>query len=153
MNDEAEFRFLDADDIDELMVLVAAYSQELSNVPMTRAKQREYRRYLRELLSEQRHFMLLLVVDDAISGFVDYRIEPCRQDKRLNFGEIVEFYVAPPVRRRGLGRRMARRAVDHLDSLEADMVNLSVLMTNKTGYKFWQSIGFRDHCVRKRLYL
>ena len=153
MADRAEFRFFEEADIDRVMEMVAEYSLELSDVAMSREKQREYRRYLRDILARKDHFLLLLEVDTTICGFIDYRTEICMQDHRMLFGEIREFYMVPPRRRRGLGRQLARRAVEHMRSLGADLVNLSVLMTNRTGEKFWNSLGFRNHCIRKRLYL
>ena len=148
-----KFRFMEESDIDAVMVLVADYSRELSGSSMRRAKRTEYRRYLHETPAAPDHFVLLLELEDAICGFVDYRTELCRQDNRMTFGEVVEFYIVPSCRHRGLGRRLARRAVEHLDALGADLVNLSVLTTNPTGDRFWASLGFRDHCIRKRLYL
>jgi len=153
MKELATFRYMEETDIDRLMALVAAYSLELSHVPMRRAKQAEYRRYLNETLAERDHFVLLLEREGEMCGFVDYRAERCRQDHRMIFGEIVEFYIVPACRRRGLGRRLARRAIEHLDALGAELVNLSVLTTNPAGGAFWEGLGFRDHSLRKRLYL
>jgi ribosomal protein S18 acetylase RimI-like enzyme len=150
---EPLFRFMEEADVPRVLELVNDYSLELSSVGMDGPRATEYRRYLQATIANRRHFVLLILLDGEIRGFADYCAEQGEQDSRVCFGEIIEFYVVPACRRRGLGTRLARRAIDHLRLLGADLIDLGVLKTNVAGTSFWESLGFRDRSVRKRMYL
>lgn len=53
-----------------------------------------------------------------------------------------DFYVRPGFRRKGVGRKMAKRLVERSRLLEIDEINLEVIAGNRTAASFWRAMGF-----------
>ncbi len=54
-----------------------------------------------------------------------------------------DFFVKPDMRRRGVGRELAKRLVEQCREMKVDEINLEVLSDNRTAAAFWSSMGFR----------
>jgi len=55
-----------------------------------------------------------------------------------------DFFVRPDMRRRGVGRELAKRLIEECRKIKVDEINLEVLSGNKTAAAFWSSMGFRQ---------
>ena len=94
-------------------------------------------------LNEDR-VLLLLSVDGVHVGFFYAKIDrhgDCGEI-RPDWGYIMEFYVSPEYRRRGLGRQMVRKCEDFFAERGADSVWLTA--DGVTGEPFWLSVGYED---------
>jgi ribosomal protein S18 acetylase RimI-like enzyme len=54
-----------------------------------------------------------------------------------------DFFVRPDHRRKGVGRKLAKRLVEECKRMKIDEIRLEVLHNNKTAASFWRSVGFR----------
>ena len=59
--------------------------------------------------------------------------------------ELTDLFVRPAWRRRGVGRALARAALDWAASRGIRRVEVRVAMANAGGWAFWRALGFGDH--------
>lgn len=64
---------------------------------------------------------------------------PARGD---GWGYIESVYVAEPSRRRGLGRRLAEKALNELAARGATRIGIAVMYANSSAMAFWPRLGF-----------
>lgn len=67
-------------------------------------------------------------------------------------GEILNLAVAPPHQRRGVGRLLARRALDELSARGARAVYLEVRESNTAARRLYESLGFEAVARRPNYY-
>ncbi|MXZ63192.1 MAG: GNAT family N-acetyltransferase [Chloroflexi bacterium] len=89
-----------------------------------------------------------MVADGERAGFLISRVVPDWPEEHRNVGEVIECYVAPAFRRRGVGRAaveawLARQRADGVDLVEA-----SVLSLNTPALAFWERMGFEVRAVQ-----
>jgi len=77
--------------------------------------------------------------EDVPVGYALFRGEP-------EFVYLRQFWVAPEVRRRGIGRA-ALAWLRTNEWKDAPRIRLDVLIGNEAGIAFWRAIGFRDYCL------
>lgn len=77
--------------------------------------------------------------DDGQIGFV--RIERWENHDGIG-GTIRDFYIAPEVRRQGVGTRFARLIMERLDDEGCHRIDLNVRHDNPAALAFWQAQGF-----------
>lgn len=56
---------------------------------------------------------------------------------------IHDFYVEPSLRRKGVGKALAKRLLKEARAMNVDHVDLEILPMNTGARAFWESIGFR----------
>jgi GNAT superfamily N-acetyltransferase len=78
-------------------------------------------------------------LESSLVGYALFRREP-------EFVYLRQFYVAPEVRRCGIGRAALAwlRANVWKDAVR---IRLDVLVGNTAGIEFWRAVGFRDYCL------
>ncbi len=89
-----------------------------------------------------------IVADGEHAGFLISRVVPDWPEEDRDVGEVMECYVAPPFRRRGVGRTaveawLTRQRADGVTVLEA-----SVLSRNAPALAFWERMGFEVRAVQ-----
>ena len=89
-----------------------------------------------------------IVADGEHAGFLISRVVPDWPEEGRDVGEVMECYVAPPFRRRGVGRAaveawLARQREDGVTVVEA-----SVLSRNVPALAFWERMGFEVRAVQ-----
>jgi ribosomal protein S18 acetylase RimI-like enzyme len=93
---------------------------------------------------ESDRWLFLMRCGGDWAGFVHAKID---RDERTGWGYILEFYVAPHLRRRGWGRRL----FSHLAAiLKSRGVTNVWLTSNESAAGFWDSLGFRRTGQRER---
>ena len=84
--------------------------------------------------------MLLLARDkDTIVGVALAVYTPSAELGRVM--TVNDFFVRPDHRRKGVGRKLARRLVKECKIMNVDEIGLEVLYDNKTAAAFWRSVG------------
>jgi len=63
--------------------------------------------------------------------------------KSFRQGIIEDCYVAPSLRRQGIGGQLVSSAVKWLQTKELNRIELSLLARNEIGEIFWKKLGFR----------
>lgn len=74
----------------------------------------------------------------------------CDKDARKNTGEIGAIYIAPPVWRKGYGKKLIETAIDESKRMAFDTLTLWVLDSNTPAKLFYEQIGFRPDGTQKQ---
>ncbi|MBL4936847.1 GNAT family N-acetyltransferase [Clostridium sp. YIM B02515] len=99
-------------------------------------------KFLNSILSKQfknKRWLIGLIVNDNMVGFIHFKVD---ESERIGWGYILEFYIMPDFRRKGLGRKLYNFAKETLISCGIKDVWLSADKVN--GESFWFSMGFID---------
>jgi RimJ/RimL family protein N-acetyltransferase len=91
--------------------------------------------------------MFVALVGDEVIGWIDIipaRMEGFRHNGRLGMGVLREY------RRMGLGKRLARAAIDKAQTLGLERVELSVLASNTSAIRLYEKLGFEVEGVNRR---
>jgi ribosomal protein S18 acetylase RimI-like enzyme len=94
---------------------------------------------------------LIAEADGRPVGFVDFGV--CRDEDLSpgSFGEVMAVYVRPEAWGHGVGRALAREALDRLRAGGLDPVVLWVIEGNHRAIGFYERLGFvRDGAIRHR---
>ena len=94
---------------------------------------------------------VILVAEDAlgeVAGYAYAALEPRSwADLREACGKLHDVFVAPPVRRKGIGKRLAREAMARLRDLGAPRVVLTSAWQNQAAHALFRSLGFRETMI------
>lgn len=99
------------------------------------------REWFRAAAQRPRRFACWILADGARAGFIVYGAEPHRFLPREH-GLVLELWVAPAQRRRGVARAAGAAAIAHLRSLGLARIQLEVSGTDANAAKLWRSLGF-----------
>lgn len=53
-----------------------------------------------------------------------------------------DFFVAPTIRRKGVGRALATKLLEEAKAMHVDRIDLEILPTNAVAAAFWKAMGF-----------
>jgi len=106
--------------------------------------------YVHAVMQHEGSFAWWAIHNGIKAGFVVFRVFPHRY-KPIQIGFIEEFYIAPELRRRGLGKDLAKQAISFMRTLGATRFELAVLDYNEAAKRFWATIGFRKSSENYRL--
>ena len=81
-------------------------------------------------------------------GFLVTRVVPDWPDAGREIGEVIECYVAPARRRRGLGRAAVERWLARMRARGVAAVEASALWGNAPARRFWERLGFEPRAVQ-----
>jgi len=98
----------------------------------------------RHIVSDE---LLVAREDDAVFGFVMYTIEDGRYVQDQQTGVIVNLYVRPDSRNRGVGSELLAAAEAELVDAGADTVTLEVLAANDAARRFYRRHDYQPHRV------
>ncbi len=90
---------------------------------------------------------LLVARDPAIVGFVMYGIEYGTYSQTETVGTIVDLYVCPEERNRGIGSQLLSAAERDLVGSDVETVSLEVLASNEAAQRFYHRHDYRPHRV------
>ena len=82
------------------------------------------------------------------AGFLVTRVVADWPDEGREVGEAIECYVAPPHRRRGVGRAAVEAWLARLRERGAALAEASVLSRNAPALAFWERLGFEARAVQ-----
>ena len=127
----------------------SAIDKPIPTHPENANKQREFVAKLMEEDSSQ-----VMVAADAgeLVGYVMFQSEvkpPLEMDHKLSY--IMDLYVRPSHRRRGVGRRLLQSCLDALGEKGATDVQLRVWHANKNAIALYRQLGFKDRMITMQL--
>ena len=89
--------------------------------------------------------MIKITVNDCLSGYCLYRDVDSE-------AEILNFVIAEPRRRQGLGKILLTRLIDNLQRITPGKIWLEVRKNNVPAQKLYESLGFKQVGVRSNYY-
>ena len=89
-----------------------------------------------------------IVADGERAGFLISRVVPDWPEEERMVGEVIECYVAPPFRRRGVGRAAVEAWLGRQRAEGVTLVEASVLSLNTPALAFWERMGFEVRAVQ-----
>lgn len=90
---------------------------------------------------------LLLARESDVLGFVMFHVEEGRYQQDATTGVIVNLYVRPAARNRGIGSALLSAAESTLSEQGVDTVTLEVLSANEAARRFYARHGYRSHRI------
>lgn len=88
---------------------------------------------------EKERWLVALKTNDKMIGFTHFKID---RSERIGWGYILEFYIIPDFRKKGLGSKLYNHIKQKLIGYE--IKNIWLTANKITGEPFWFSIGFLD---------
>lgn len=114
----------------------ATYTGLIPDADIERFLERYYRlEALGRALERLGEGMLVAAVDDQVVGYATCGVN------REGTGELFAIYVLPEWQRRGVGRRLWQRAIEHLRSLGLPEMVVWVLAANEPARRFYEHQG------------
>lgn len=114
----------------------ATYTGHVPDADIERFLERHYSlEALGRALERLGEGMLVAVVNDQVIGYATCGVN------RGNSGELFAIYVLPEWQRKGVGRRLWQRAIEHLRSLGAPEMIVWVLAANEPARRFYERQG------------
>ena len=89
--------------------------------------------------SEKERWLIGLKVNKKMAGFAHFKID---RNERIGWGYILEFYIMPEFRNKGLGRKLYSFIKQEFDTYGVKDIWLTADKVN--GEPFWFSLGFVD---------
>ena len=152
MTDEdanVELRAIEPADRDAFFALLADYLAELDayELPWDPAPPVEaYRRALEEDPEGQELDWILANGERA--GFLVWRIVPDWPEDERDVGEVIECYVMPAFRRRGVGSAAIEDWLRRVRDEGVHLAEASILWLNTPARSFWERMGFETRAVQ-----
>ena len=84
----------------------------------------------------------MLAEDDASKSILGFVIAESYLEHGVRIGHIITIDVAPPARRRGLGRILMDAIFDRLQALHTLLIRLEVAVDNGDAQAFYRRLGF-----------
>jgi len=108
---------------------------------------KKWRKQLLDFHEDDKNQILIAEIDGEIVGYILF-YNPIKErfgfKTKHCFGGIIELYVKPEFRRRGVATQLIQRCVDYLKSRGAVDVRVDVLMRNKKAMNLYRKHGFKD---------
>ncbi len=137
------------DDVEDLLVMIEKFYRFNEEFDPAWSVKEETRDVAKEMASkyieDPRSVVLVAQVDGKIIGFVraEIRENPILENGRL--GIIVELYVHPQYRRRGVAKRLVEEASKELALRGVSVVGAEFPAANSVARAFYENLGFRPY--------
>jgi len=89
--------------------------------------------------SENERWLVALKINGNMIGFTHFKID---QSERVGWGYILEFYILPSFRQKGLGTKLYNNIKKEF--IHHKIKNIWLTANRLTGEPFWFSMGFSD---------
>ena len=151
-----EVRPLKNDEVEELLGLWKEFMNDPSAIdeliPTHQENVKRQREFVVELMGEDSGQVLVASDGSELIGYVMFQNEvrpPLELAHRT--GYVMDLYVKPSHRRRGVGERLLRSCLDMVKSKGVTHVQLRVWNANETAIALYRKLGFRDRMMTMQL--
>ena len=105
------------------------------------------KRYARRKFHQKHHFIFVAVEESSIVGAVTVRMVSKRR------GHLLDAYVEPSHRRRGVMKSLDQRVTQFLRKRGATTVTLEVQASNREGVETWPALGYEiyEYSMKKEI--
>lgn len=125
----------------ELIKLLKEYWQEL--YPERTYSPAALQTYFQTVIRNPARHNWLGMVDEQLVGFILFSAHVVLGES-CPTGWIHECYVLPTYRRRGFAKTMVKDVSIYLQKMNACRLSLQVPLSNASGMKFWEQMGFEE---------
>jgi len=107
---------------------------------------------LKQVKDKIRNYAIFKAVDEnKIAGMLICAVEKYPKSMKIGkSGFVDQIYVDKNYRKKGVGRKLVRRAIEYFKSKNLIYIELDAHPTNKIAVKFWESNGFKTKLFRMR---
>ncbi|MCK9487499.1 MAG: GNAT family N-acetyltransferase [Dehalococcoidia bacterium] len=131
-----------AEEYDEFFAMLATYHAELDTYD-PHAEDWDAEVHRRAVLDDMEgREVSWVLADGERAGLLMVRVLPDWPDESREVASIAEFYVAPPFRRRGVGREAIVALLADHRARGTFEVEAGILALNEPARAFWASLGF-----------
>ncbi len=124
-------------------------------VPSSPQLNRKFTQYLKKAITKSDPYVLLAESGSKLIGFVTFKkVTDHYFDTNITkYGEVIELYVSPNYRRRGVGQKLMTEVETFLRNLGLNYISLQCSSFNRQGLDFYQKTGFvtRQYSLYKKI--
>ncbi len=134
---------------EDFFALLEPYHSELDRYEQPGAGATSARDYRRATLADMRGRELLwITVDGERVGLAIVRTLPDWPDETQQVATVIEFYIVPEQRRRGVGRAAVEELLAEHRRRGTALVEAGILSDNQPARAFWAELGFEVRSVQ-----
>ena len=140
---DVELRNVQPDEFDDFFELFAAYHDELGPYDPIDPQPRPIEPYRRAFAEDPEGQRVRWILADGVrAGFLITCITPDWPEEERLVGEVIESYVVPDERRRGVAEAAVGIWLEELREAGVQLAEANVLRDNPLGLAFWEAQGF-----------
>ena len=98
---------------------------------------------LQTLMTDRAVHLLVAEANGGLQGYVAGRHEIRPRGRPRHVGYIMEAFVKPGIRRRGVGVALVDRLLEWFEKKRVEDVSVSFVVKNRIARSFWNRLGFR----------
>jgi ribosomal protein S18 acetylase RimI-like enzyme len=106
------------------------------------SSEKKYRKEILQKFKDESDFFIVAECNSKVVGFISYTT--WKQGKIIG-GAIDDMFIMDGYRRSGIGKRLARYALNELKKQKCRFVKSGVRPKNINAHKFWRKQGFKIH--------
>jgi len=141
------FRLNEIQNLEKLHTALCLDPDVEEDIIVNEENTRKWRKQLLDFHKEDKNQILIAEMDGEAVGYILF-YNPINErfgfKTKHCFGGILELYVMPEFRRRGVAKQLIQRCVNYLKSKGAVDVRVDVLMRNEKAMNLYQRLGFKD---------
>ncbi len=103
--------------------------------------------YFESIQTNRNMYLRWIMMDQERVGFIIFGVENHRFLPR-EIGMVYELYIVPAYRRKGIGKAVAERAIEELQTVKVSKIQLEVMVGNAKAAALWEKLGFRKVAER-----
>jgi ribosomal protein S18 acetylase RimI-like enzyme len=151
-----EIRPLRGDEADRLIGLWKEFMNDPSAIdkpiPTHEENAKRQREFVTKLMEEDPSQVMVAAEGGELVGYIMFQNDvkpPLEIDHKLSY--VMDLFVRPAFRRRGLARRLLLSCLDALKKKGATDVQLRVWHMNKGAISLYRKLGFKDRMITMQL--
>ncbi len=98
--------------------------------------------FVKNTIKEGKGNLKVAIVEGEIAGYVFYRWSGAPLKTFKKRGEIIDLYVKPSFRGKGIGTLLLKKALEELKERGIEVVQLSVISKNRAAIKLYEKFRF-----------
>ena len=106
-----------------------------------------YMQGLRKAYDEGKDGMFIWEIKGNVVGWSWLKIHENEFFKEGGYGEVIEIYVTPEWRRKGIGKTMMTHAHDWFKEKGINTVRVETAVSNQAAMTFYKKLGYKTHYV------
>lgn len=124
----------------------------LNDLYENRIKYDIFKKLYNEKISDKDSYYVVMENDNKVVAILIMyiRTKLTRAKKEAYVESII---VNEEFRNNGIGRKLLQHAIDYAKALDCEVIDLSCVLSNEKGQKFYEEMGFKKHSFKYRQYM
>jgi N-acetylglutamate synthase-like GNAT family acetyltransferase len=140
-----------ADDIPTIQRFTEQLQQHLNNSnPETWRRDPTTPQYMKSVKRETtdpENYTLIAELDGEPVGYISTRIQDRMEPSPRKIGEIMNTYVQPAHRRKGITTTLLKHILKNFNENQVEEITLRYIIGNKEAENYWTSLGFKPAII------